>query len=110
MQDGALLDRAAAACKDKSLWRFIDVFKPLLLEIERFRTWGRGCRCHDAQLVRGIHVNCDRKGRRLKDVPERVKQLTMYVSSKARELTRALCENDHALLLEYQASLRLTQS
>ena len=110
VQDGALLDRAAAACKDKSLWRFIDVFKPLLLEIERFRTWGRGCRCHDAQLVRGIHVNCDRKGRRLKDVPERVKQLTMYVSSKARELTRALCENDHALLLEYQASLRLTQA
>ena len=33
VQDGALLDRAAAACKDKSLCRFIDVFKPLLLEI-----------------------------------------------------------------------------
>ena len=55
-------------------------------------------------------MNCYRKGRRLKDVSERVQQLTMYVSSKARELTRALCENDHALLLEYQASLRLTQA
>jgi hypothetical protein len=33
----------------------------------RIMRWGTGCSCHEAELLSGQEVHCDRKGRRLKD-------------------------------------------
>jgi hypothetical protein len=87
--------------------RFIAIFNKFLRDTDRFRVWARGCACHQEQLAKHVKVDCELKGRRLKEAPVRVQEYQMVLSDTARDLKLSDCEDDQALFLEYGSALRL---
>ena len=57
--------------------------------IDKFRRWGSGCKCHEAELGKGKRVVCSRKGRRL---PEAKKQLDILIEDCEKWLATATVE------------------
>ena len=44
-------------------------------KLNEVRTWGSGCTCHEHLLVAGEHIDCSKKGRRLKEVRGKVQDI-----------------------------------
>ena len=83
------------------------MFTDFLKRLDRFRTWGRGCLCHEEALRLKKPVDCRLKGRRLREAAAQISAFTHELSCTARSLTITMCENDQELYFEYGASLRL---
>ena len=101
------MQNAVEACGDKALWRWIATVQPIMRQFNEFRQWARGCPCHEAERRDGVKVECERSSRRLAEAFEKMAVLSDWVLTTERQMTPAMCEGDHDLLIETKRLLLL---
>ncbi len=107
VQDNKLLDRFVTTCGDTKFWKWLQTFAPAFEVLEKFRTWARGCACHEDELRAGIKVKCPWMDRRLREAPDAVSRLLALLADTGTDLTLEKCEGDAAVYAEYGVFLRL---
>ena len=85
-QEREMLKDFLILCKDDALWAFIRAAAPFAQHCEYGRKWGLVCKCHEAELMKGVVVNCDEKSRRLPEVWDFVCRWCATSHKRAREL------------------------
>ena len=107
VQNEPEMQNAVEACGDESLWRWIATVQPIMRQFNEFRQWARGCPCHEAERRDGVKVDCERSSRRLAEAFEKVAVFPAWVLTTQRQMTPAMCEGDHDLLIETKRLLLL---
>ena len=83
-----------ALSKTEAFWQWVGCFQVFLGKAEAFRLWGNGCPCHEADLMKGKAVVCDKLSRRLPEAFDFVEKFLGSLATWVNSLTLADCHND----------------
>ena len=74
-QDGATIKTLNSVMRDDAFWRQLKFMAKVSAMLKDVRVWGGGCACHAVELRQGKDVQCHAKGRRLREVRDRVQEV-----------------------------------
>ena len=94
-KDATNLSLVLEAIASQSFWLRCKLMLRFIDPMERCRVWGSGCPCHTADLLEGHQIVCVAKGRRLREVRNKVASFCVSFRRAAERLSlHADCEED----------------
>lgn len=105
-RDSAELKNVLAAFRSQR-WRRLFVFVTWFTDkLTALMDWVGGCPCHETNDSFGAVVECERKGRRLPEVHDKVMQVLSHMLEEAEGWTPAFFDGDITLWQECQGCVR----
>ena len=81
-------------------WKWISAFNKFTKKAEKFRLWGNGCTCHNAEFLLRMKVTCNKLSRRLHEAFDFVTSFLSDLVVWVNGLTLADCEGDRMIFKE----------
>lgn len=100
LQDVADWKIVLELAKNEKFWIWVACFNKFTKRAEKFRSWGNGCLCHEADFARRVAVVSDRLSRRLAEAFDYVNSFLDGLVGWVNGLTVRDCEGDANLCQE----------
>ena len=99
-QDQGTLPNVEAAFEQDLFWDRCRAMRKLSGEANKHRRWGAGCSCHEQELLQGKSVDCNEKGRRVREVAKYIDRAVQSLRAAAESLSLALFGGCEDLVLD----------
>lgn len=107
VQEGRRRDDFLEAVGSDMFWKWLRTFSPIFVEIDRFRSWSRGCSCHGEAQGKRVRTACERKGRRLQEAPQRFEDLMTFLVNTSHNADLSSSSGDQEIFAELVNFVRL---